>query len=319
MRAHLSVCAALAGITVAFAAPTRSTQAQNFAGCSRLIAPNGSVTWICPPATVVGGRWRGTQYIPACPAGMAYSRDTNRCLPRTERRRRHTLQRGRSNVHTRPRLGPKLPINLAEINGERAYDAAVYAKIIAFPAVARHAPPCSKSAHGSRLQQIPFALSGAAWTRCRKRTPETPAGPVTPSWVETAQRVAVYPTERDIEIFKLLARFHYLPSDYIHAFVGGNQKALLHRLNLLSRKPNLYLARPPQQRQCADANYRPLTYALDERGARALRERDLPVPLKSSRHNFIHELMIAQITASIELGTRANPARPPHHLARHSR
>ena len=120
--------------------------------------------------------------------------------------------------------------------------------------------------------------------------------------------LAAYPTERDIEIFKLLARFHYLPSDYIHAFVGGNQKALLHRLNLLSRKPNLYLARPPQQRQCADANYRPLTYALDERGARALRERDLPVPLKSSRHNFIHELMIAQIAASIELGTRANPA-----------
>lgn len=119
---------------------------------------------------------------------------------------------------------------------------------------------------------------------------------------------AVYPTERDIEIFKLLARFHYLPSDYIHAFVGGNPKALLHRLNLLSRKPNLYLARPTQQRQCADANYRPLIYALDEHGARALRERDLPVPLKSSRHNFIHELMIAQLTASIELGARANAA-----------
>ena len=120
--------------------------------------------------------------------------------------------------------------------------------------------------------------------------------------------VAVYPTERDIEIFKLLARYRYLPSDYIHAFVGGNPKALLHRLNLLSRKPNLYLSRPSQQRQCADANYRPLTYALDEAGARALRERDLPVPLKGSRHNFIHELMIAQITASIELGARANPA-----------
>ena len=120
--------------------------------------------------------------------------------------------------------------------------------------------------------------------------------------------VAVYPTARDIEIFKLLARFRYLPSDYIHAFVGGNQKALIHRLNLLSRRPNLYLSRPPQQRQCADANYRPLTYALDEAGARALRERDIPVLLKSSRHNFIHELMIAQITASIELGTRENPS-----------
>ena len=56
--------------------------------------------------------------------------------------------------------------------------------------------------------------------------------------------LAVYPTERDIEIFKLLVRFRYLPSDYIHAFVGGNEKALSHRLNLLSRKPNLYLARP---------------------------------------------------------------------------
>ena len=56
--------------------------------------------------------------------------------------------------------------------------------------------------------------------------------------------VAVYPTERDIEIFKLLVRFRYLPSDYIHAFVGGNEKALSRRLNLLARKPNLYLARP---------------------------------------------------------------------------
>jgi hypothetical protein len=56
--------------------------------------------------------------------------------------------------------------------------------------------------------------------------------------------VAVHPTDRDIEIFHLLSRFRYLPSDYIHALVGGNEKALSHRLNLLSRKPNLYLARP---------------------------------------------------------------------------
>ena len=120
--------------------------------------------------------------------------------------------------------------------------------------------------------------------------------------------IAVYPTERDLDIFKLLVRFRYLPSDYIHAFVGGNEKALSHRLNLLSRKPNLYLARPQQQRQCADANYRPLIYELDERGARALRERGLTVGSRSYRHNFAHELMIAQITASIELGTRENSA-----------
>jgi len=79
--------------------------------------------------------------------------------------------------------------------------------------------------------------------------------------------VAVYPTERDIEIFRLLVRFRYLPGDYIHAFVGGNEKALSRRLNLLSRKPNLYLARPHQQRQNADANYRRLIYQLDDRGS----------------------------------------------------
>ncbi len=118
--------------------------------------------------------------------------------------------------------------------------------------------------------------------------------------------VAVYPTERDIEIFKLLVRFRYLPSDYIHAFVGGSAKALLHRLNLLSRKPNLYLARPHQQRQNANANYRPLIYELDERGSRVLRERDLAFLPKSYHRNFSHELMVAQTTASVELGTRAN-------------
>jgi hypothetical protein len=120
--------------------------------------------------------------------------------------------------------------------------------------------------------------------------------------------VVVYPTERDVGVFKLLARFRYLPSDYIHAFVGGNEKALSHRLNLLSRKPNLYLARPPQQRQCADANYRPLIYEIDERGVRVLRERGLAVSPRSYRQHFAHELMIAQITASIELGTRENSA-----------
>lgn len=119
----------------------------------------------------------------------------------------------------------------------------------------------------------------------------------------TGLPTAVYPTDRDIEIFKLLVRFRDLPSDYIHAFVGGNEKALSHRLNLLSRKPNLYLSRPPQQRQNADANYRRLIYQLDERGSRVLHNRGLSF-LPKSHHNFIHELMAAQITASIELGVR---------------
>jgi hypothetical protein len=125
--------------------------------------------------------------------------------------------------------------------------------------------------------------------------------------VDDGAAIIVRPTERDIEIFKLLARYRYLPSDYIHAFVGGNLKALGRRLNALSRKPNLYLARPTQQRANANANHRPLIYELDERGARLLRELGLPIHPNTYHRNFAHELMVAQIMASIELGTKANP------------
>jgi len=69
-------------------------------------------------------------------------------------------------------------------------------------------------------------------------------------------------TQRDIDIFKLLARYRYLPADDIHAFVVGELTPLIRRLNLLSRKPNLYVNRPVQQRQSADANYRRLIYEL---------------------------------------------------------
>src|SRR5579864_5426580 len=134
------------------------------------------------------------------------------------------------------------------------------------------------------------ATRNSRWTR----EPVTDAG----------RAVVVYPTDRDIETFKLLVRYRYLPSDYIHAFVGGSEKALSRRLNLLSRKPNLFLARPHQQRETADANYRHLIYELDERGSRVLKERGLSFLPKSYHRNFAHELMVAQIMASFELGTR---------------
>lgn len=113
-------------------------------------------------------------------------------------------------------------------------------------------------------------------------------------------------TERDIEIFKLLVRYRYLPSDDIHAFVGGSLNAIVRRLNLLARKPNAFLARPYQQRESADANYRRLIYELGERGSLVLRERGHSFLPKSYHRNFAHELMVGRIMASIELGARAD-------------
>jgi hypothetical protein len=78
MRRQFSI---LLFVGIAGVGKVYEAHAQGFANCSRLIAPNGSVTWICPPAAAQGGQWRGGEFIPACPPGMAFSRDTHQCLP----------------------------------------------------------------------------------------------------------------------------------------------------------------------------------------------------------------------------------------------
>jgi hypothetical protein len=111
-------------------------------------------------------------------------------------------------------------------------------------------------------------------------------------------------TDRDIEIFKLLARYRYLPLDDLHAFVGGSLKGLSHHINVLSRKPNLYVNRPHQQQNSAAANHRRLIYELDDKGTAVLRDRGLPHLAKTHHRNFAHELMAGRVMASFELGAR---------------
>jgi hypothetical protein len=114
-------------------------------------------------------------------------------------------------------------------------------------------------------------------------------------------------TARDRDVFKLLARYRYLPADFIHAFVGGSLKGLSRHLNVLKRTPNCYVACPEQQRQSAAANYRHLIYQLDVRGADILAAEGIPVARRSHR-NFAHEVMTCEILASLELGALSQPA-----------
>src|SRR6266568_2652792 len=86
-------------------------------------------------------------------------------------------------------------------------------------------------------------------------------------------------TERDIERILLpLARYRYLPVDYLHAFAGGSLDYLVNRLALLARKPNCYVARPQQQRANASANCRRQIYELSDKGVRLIQERGLVYP-----------------------------------------
>jgi hypothetical protein len=117
-------------------------------------------------------------------------------------------------------------------------------------------------------------------------------------------------TERDIEgIFKPLARYRYLPADYLHALAGGSLDALINRLNLLSRRPNLYVARPHQQRDSAAANHRRLIYELADKGARVLQDRGFEHHRQRVPASFAHELMACQVMTSFELGTRETRVR----------
>ena len=114
-------------------------------------------------------------------------------------------------------------------------------------------------------------------------------------------------SEDDITIFKLLARYRYLPSDYLAALSGRSLPALQARLEILCRKPNCYISRPHQQRDSADANARRLIYELDDKGADELRNRGVVYSRKKYLRNFAHELMACTIAASFEIGTRTCP------------
>src|SRR5258708_36971362 len=67
-------------------------------------------------------------------------------------------------------------------------------------------------------------------------------------------------TERDLEIFKLLQRYRYLRSTFIHAFVGGkSEPRFKERLGHLYHEGN-YPNRPVEQWEYANARYKPGAY-----------------------------------------------------------
>jgi len=127
----------------------------------------------------------------------------------------------------------------------------------------------------------------------------------------TGKRIEL--TERDFEIFKLLDQYRYLPSTYIHAFVGGaSVTRFKERLGHLYHESG-HLDRPRKQWEFANARHRPAVYEIGASAVEALREhgvtgRDKRSFLSGVAHRqFLHSLMICQVLASLELGVRANP------------
>jgi len=119
-------------------------------------------------------------------------------------------------------------------------------------------------------------------------------------------------TRRDLEIFKLLSRYRYLRSTFIHAFVGGDRTKLIERLGTLYHEGG-YLNRPAQQWQVVNARYQPAVYELDAKGAETIAlagESTGPATWLGKagiQRQFAHALTICDTLASIELGVCENP------------
>jgi len=114
-------------------------------------------------------------------------------------------------------------------------------------------------------------------------------------------------TPRDIEIFKLLDRYRYLPANFIRAFVGGNES--YHKARLTDLFHEGWLLKPVPQWEAMNARYRFDSYELGRKATATLAERGLLTADPIGTGNaFRHELMVCLIMASFELSARRNGA-----------
>lgn len=122
----------------------------------------------------------------------------------------------------------------------------------------------------------------------------------------TGRRIEL--SARDIALFKLLTRYRYLRSTYLHAFVGGaSETRFKERLGDLFHEG--YLDRPPEQWAFADARHTPVVHELGKRGSDTLRALGTGTEggartATTTNRQFLHTLMICEALASIELATR---------------
>ena len=122
----------------------------------------------------------------------------------------------------------------------------------------------------------------------------------------TGKRLEI--TRRDIAIFQSLARYRYLNSNYIHAFVGGaSQTRFKERLGDLFHEG--LIDRPAQQWQLAEARCRPAVYEVGQGARRKLAEYGFSLDerrdflSKNAHRQFSHAVLICACLASLELAT----------------
>jgi hypothetical protein len=112
---------------------------------------------------------------------------------------------------------------------------------------------------------------------------------------------------RDRAILELLDPqfgYKYLPSNWIHAFLGGDWTGFRKRLARMKRKPECYILRPKVQDLSENARYKHDVYSRSDAGARFLGTVNASKVFKD--REYAHDLLTDLVDASIELGCRAD-------------
>lgn len=120
-------------------------------------------------------------------------------------------------------------------------------------------------------------------------------------------------TEPDYLLFDVIDRHGPLPSHYLYEFTKHFRHDRTHLQNRLTEFYNgdaggPYLVRPTQQFASYRARYQHVVYDLAARARRVLSERD-PITFRARTDSFLHRLMCACVSASIELAAREHGLR----------
>ncbi|HEX3861272.1 MAG TPA: hypothetical protein VHY35_06220 [Stellaceae bacterium] len=129
-----------------------------------------------------------------------------------------------------------------------------------------------------------------------------------PKLTKTNKEKLARPTALDIETWsKLLIPYPAIRLNMIQAFMGGHIKALQRHYDALSREPNCFVYRHPQQWGHTDALARSTVYGLDKNGYDALIKAGHKVEHHPAPHSLKHELLWCEPVQSIQLGAERTP------------
>ncbi|HEY2032894.1 MAG TPA: replication-relaxation family protein [Rhizomicrobium sp.] len=116
-------------------------------------------------------------------------------------------------------------------------------------------------------------------------------------------------TPRDLEIFRVLSRYRYLRSTYLHAFAGGaSETRFKERLGDLFHEG--YIDRPAKQWEFASARHLPAIYEIGARAKRVLVESAICTDEgatylgSGAARQFAHAVLICESLASFEIGSQ---------------